>query len=255
MNNASRRVPVPVALLFAMDIALVAAPVIDYWSGSPFGRLRHLIDLDAENTLPTWYSSMQWFCAAFLFALLTIHAYRSRLRGLTAAAALALACCAFSIDEIAGIHEWLGHKSDALLPGGSRAATGLWSTGLWPFLLGIPVLLMLTVVVIRIRDIFVARSPRALQLLVVGLVIMFTGALGVELAANLVGTGSGNGGLVLSQLVLEEFMEMLGVSFIVWSAYDVLLAYGFELKMPVPTPRLEAGTIAVTSPVHESQPT
>lgn len=253
MNNASRRVPVPVALLFAMDIALVAAPVIDYWSGSPFGRLRHLIDLDAENTLPTWYSSMQWFCAAFLFALLTIHAYRSRLRGLTAVVALALARCAFSIDEIAGIHELLGHKSDALLSGGNRAATGLWSTGLWPFLLGIPVLVMLAAIVIRMRDIFVPRSPHALQLLVAGLVIMFTGALGVELAANLV--GSGNGGLVLSQLVLEEFMEMLGVSFIVWSAFEVLLAYGFELKMPVPTPRLEASTIAVASPVHESHPT
>lgn len=253
--TASRRVPVPVALLFAMDIALVAAPVIDYWSGSPFGRLRHLIDLDAENTLPTWYSSMQWFCAAFLFALLTIHAYRSRLRGLTAIAALALACCAFSIDEIVGIHEWLGHESDALLPGGSRAATALWSTGLWPFLLGIPVLAMLTAIVIRIRDLFVPRSPRALRLLVAGLAIMFAGALGVELAANLVGTVPGNGGLVLSQLVLEEFMEMLGVSFITWSAYDVLQAYGFELKTPVPTPRLQTTTITVASPLDESQPT
>jgi hypothetical protein len=27
-------------------------------------------------------------------------------------------------------------------------------------------------------------------------------------------------------------MEMLGVSFIVWSGYEILRAYGFELRMP-----------------------
>lgn len=115
-----RGIPAPIAALFAMNVVLILIPVVDFWLGSPVREFRKLINLDAETTLQAWYSSMQWFCAGFLFSLSTLHAYRSRLRGLMAMAAFAMACIAFSIDEIAGIHEWLGHKADALLPGASR---------------------------------------------------------------------------------------------------------------------------------------
>jgi len=41
-----------------------------------------------------------------------------------------------------------------------------------------------------------------------------------------------HGGLFLTQVVVEEFLEMLGVTLIAWSASSLLDAYGFQLRLP-----------------------
>jgi hypothetical protein len=225
-------IPLPIAFLLATNVVLVLIPMVDFWLGSPIRELRKLISLDGETTLQAWYSSMQWFCAGFLFGLGTLHAYWSRLRGVLALGTFALACIVFSIDEIAGIHEWLGHQSDAWLPGGSRKETALARTGLWPFVIGVPVLAAVALIVRQMRHLFLPAAPRALRLLVTGLVIMFTGALLIELGANLFERIPEHRGFNLAQLVVEEFLEMLGVSFIVWAACELLRAQGFALQMP-----------------------
>jgi hypothetical protein len=167
-----------------------------------------------------------------MFALFATHAWLSRMRGALCIAAIAFACLSFSVDEIAEIHERLGSAADALMSGGTRHGTALWSTGLWPFVIGIPVIAMLAVVVRGTRHIFLARAPRALALLIVGFVVMFTGALVVELAANLLQAGAPHGGLFTAQVIVEELLEMLGVTLITWSAAALLQAYGFELVRP-----------------------
>lgn len=227
-----QRVPFWIVVLLLLDVALIAAPVIDYWLGSPFSRLTLLIHLDRENSLQSWYSSMQWFCAGILFGTLVVHLIRNQPAGLWAMAGLSLLFFVFSVDEITGVHEWVGQKSDALLPGGDRGNTALWRTGIWPLLIGIPVLALLALSVVRIRRLFLPHSRQAFALLIAGLTIMFTGALVVELGANLIEVRPGNRGLILLQLVCEEFLEMLGVSLVVWSAYELLRAYGFELRVP-----------------------
>lgn len=90
----------------------------------------------------------------------------------------------------------------------------------------------LALIVQQMRRVFLPVAPRALRLLVTGLVIMFTGALLIELGANLFEKIPEYPALNLVQLVVEEFLEMLGVSFIVWAAYELLHAQGFALKMP-----------------------
>ena len=231
-----RRIPLLIALLFAADCALALIPVIDYAAGHPFQRLSNLFNLDTERTVPTWYSSMQWLCAGAMFALFASHAWRSRMRGALSIVALALACVTFSVDEVAEIHERLGFATDALLSGGSRDGTALWSTGLWPFVIGIPAIAMLAVAVRGTRHIFLARAPRALALLIVGFIVMFTGALVVELASNLVNAGAARGGAFLTQVVIEEWLEMLGVTLITWSAFTLLQVHGFALRLPAVAP-------------------
>lgn len=228
--STHRRIPVPILLLFAFDLLLVIMPGIDFLLGSPWGRLRNFVDLDAESSLPTWYASMQWFCAAGLFGLLAFYAWRRHLRGGLHVGLLGLAFLAFSIDEIVQLHEWLGEESDVLLPGATRSATAFSATGIWPFVVGIPVLALLAFILLRMRLLFVPRARRALRLLITGIVIMFTGALMVELAANLVEAPDSGAGLL--QVMAEEFLEMLGVSFIVWSGYEGLRAHGVELLLP-----------------------
>lgn len=232
MLAGPRRIPLLIALLFAADLILALVAVVDYSAGHPFPRLSNLFNLDTESTIPTWFASMQWFCAGAMFALFATHAWLSRMRGALCIAAIAFACLSFSVDEIAEIHERLGSAADALMSGGTRHGTALWSTGLWPFVIGIPVIAMLAVVVRGTRHIFLARAPRALALLIVGFVVMFTGALVVELAANLLQAGAPHGGWFTAQVVVEELLEMLGVTLITWSAASLLQAYGFELVRP-----------------------
>ena len=75
-----------------------------------------------------------------------------------------------------------------------------------------------------------ARAPRALMLLIVGFIVMFTGALAVELVANLVSADK-HSAAFLMQVVVEETLEMLGVSLIVWSAFALLKAYDLEVSV------------------------
>lgn len=235
MLAGPRRIPLLIALLFAADLLLALIATVDFAAGHPFPRLSNLFNLDTESTIPTWYSSMQWFCAGAMFSLFAAHAWRSRMRGALCIVAVALACLTFSVDEIAEIHERLGAAADTLMSHGTRHGTALWSTGLWPFLIGIPVIAMLTVVVRGTRHIFLARAPHALGLLIVGFVVMFTGALVVELGANLLGATAPHGGWFTAQVVAEELLEMLGVTLITWSASSLLQAYGFEVRIPAAT--------------------
>jgi hypothetical protein len=225
-----RRIPLLIALLFAADCALILIPVIDYAVGHPFQRLSNLFNLDAERTVPTWYSSIQWFCAGAMFGSFASHAWHRRMRGALCIASVALACVVFSVDEIAEIHERLGFATDALLSGGTRDGTALWSTGLWPILIGIPATLAIAIVVRGTRHILLARAPRALLLLVAGFIVMFTGALAVEMVANLVSADKSSGAF-LAQVVVEEGLEMIGVTLIAWSAYALLEAYDLDISV------------------------
>jgi hypothetical protein len=230
-----RQMPLLIALLFAADLMLAIIPVLDFVIGRPYQLLSNLFNLRNEGTLPTWYSSMQWFCAGAMFVLFAIHALRSRMRGALSIAALALACSAFSIDEVAKIHELLGSVANSLMDRPLREV-GLWATGLWPVVVGIPAIVVLAITVRGTRHIFLARTSRALVLLIIGFAVMLTGAVIVELGVNLLDETGPRGGSFLIQVVVEELMEMLGATCVVWSASALLHAYGFRLRMPTAAP-------------------
>jgi hypothetical protein len=247
--NVMPRIPTWVRVLFAADVALVVAPAVDYLVGSPLSVVRNWLNLDSEFSLPAWYSSMQWLCAAVLFGLVPAYLWKRRLPGVWALGAFALLCFAFSIDEILGIHEWLGRQSDALLPGGTRQNTFFLSTGIWPVVIGIPVLAILAALLVALKRVYARGGRRASRKLVVGIVVMFSGALLVELAKNLVAAAPESSGMALPQLIAEEFMEMVGVTIITWAAYDFAVAHGFELRFQgaaTPQPVAER-TVTVSS--------
>jgi len=227
-----RRIPAGICVLFAADIALVVAPTLDYLVGSPFSAVRNWLSLDSEFSLPAWYSSMQWFCAAMLFGLIPAYLWKRRLPGMWALAALALLCLVFSIDEILGIHEWLGRQSDALLPHGHRDHTLFSRTGIWPIVIGLPVVAILAALLLSLKRVYTRSGKHACRRLVAGVIVMFSGALLVELANNFMETAVAGGGLALLQVVVEEFLEMVGVTVIIWAAYDFTVAHGFALSVP-----------------------
>jgi hypothetical protein len=242
-----RQVPLLIVALFAADLVLVIVAVVDYAIGRPIQRLSILFILGNEGTVPTWHSSMQWLCAGVMFGLFAAHALRTGMRGALSIAALALACLVFSIDEVAQIHERLGSVANDLLLDRPRRAIGLWATGLWPFVVGIPAIAVLAVIVRGARHVFLTRASRALVLLTAGFVIMFTGAVVIELGANLLDETGRRDGSFLTQVVVEELMEMLGVTLVVWSGLSLLLAHGFRLRMPIAVSQRRADVTAIAA--------
>jgi hypothetical protein len=221
---ANRKIiPQFVIILFAIDFLFCFLYLVNFLVGVPSFQITRLLDLNGERNLPSWYSSVQWFCAAFLFGIFAIRNFDWDSKRSWVLLLLPLVFLAFSIDEIAGIHEALGDKSDALLPTGNRKDTLFKNTGIWFALLGIPVLLFCLFVLSSMK-IFLMGSLHVFRKMMIGIFIFFGGAIGMEILSNI--PSSENLGYIL-QNILEEGMEMGGVTVLLWAAHDLLLANGF----------------------------
>ncbi|MGI8830705.1 MAG: hypothetical protein ACR2I5_13170 [Candidatus Limnocylindria bacterium] len=188
-------------------------------SGSGF--IARQLDPGGEANLPTWYSSMQWALAA---ALLAIYA-RFPPAGLTGGVRLylpTLGALVLSLDEVAGIHEWVGQRSDFLLPGGTRAGTAFSSSGIWMFIL-LPVVIVAGIWVARLLVDHLRAAPRATALFAAGALLFMFGAAGLELATN---AAAGDRSVQLAISTVEEVCELIGASLVVWGAWELLQGTG-----------------------------
>jgi hypothetical protein len=233
------RIPAPILILFAIDLALGLVFVLNYWAGEPSRRLTVLIDLDGEANLPAWYSSILWFCTAGLLGLFAYRNFKVSSPRSWALAGLALLFLLFSLDEVARLHEWLGRLSDALLPGGERANTTFAATGIWIFVIGLPVIVVLGALLWSVRSLF-KRAPGALTKVVLGMFIMLSGALVIETFDNFVAAGSS---LRLLQVFVEEMLELLGSTVVLWGGLELLTRSGIVLAR-----RREAVVLAPNPP-------
>jgi hypothetical protein len=222
-STALRTLPNLIAACFMIDIALAFAFLINYWVDHPHSRLTNLLHLSQEGNLPTWYSSVQWFSVAALLAIFVARHANRGVRCSWALAALPLLFLGLSLDEVASIHEQLGDMSDRLLPGGDRKATPFPRTGIWMFLLGVPFIAVLWALIAAVRP-FMANDRGALAKIVVGMTVMLSGSLIVEIFINLFERGSTGDAL---QIFVEELLEMLGGTIVLWGSYE--LARGDEL--------------------------
>lgn len=214
------RIPTPrfVVALFGLDLTLGLVYLAYYLLGRPFDSLAHFIDLDGEANVPTWYASIQWFCvAAMLWVFARRHVARSSMRSWLLLL-LPAVFLAFSLDEVAGIHEWLGVKSDVLLPGGTRATTAFSQTGLWFLFIGVPLVILFVGLIGAVRP-YLARVPGAFVKLVAGMALVLTAAIGVDALSNFVVEGSLPG---VVQIVIEEVAEMIGVTTVLWGSYELI---------------------------------
>ena len=230
---ANRKIiPQFVIILFAIDFLFCFFYAVNFLMGSPSEQITRLLDLSGEMNLPTWYSSVQWFCAAFLFGIFAIRNFDWDSKRSWVLLLLPLVFLAFSIDEIAGIHEYLGVKSDALLPTGNRKDILFKTTGIWFVVLGIPVLLLCLFILSFMKK-FLMRPPHVFRKMMIGVSIFFGGAIGMEILSNI--PSSKNFGYIL-QNILEEGMEMGGVTVLLWAAHDLLLANGFTWHLDTVAP-------------------
>lgn len=217
MLSRACRMPPVVMVFIVADLLLCLAFIANYLLGQPFSKPTALLDLNGENSLPAWYSSMQFFfifllAAIFVHNRFRLHGRRLSLIGLPALFLL------MSIDESVMIHEYLGRYSDVLLAEGTRAGTMFQETGIWTLVVGLPFLLIFLLWVRSVRK--QISMPSAVSKLVTGMGIMLAGALGCELLSNFIGKS-----LQVVELVLEEGLEMMGATVMMWAVYDLAVQY------------------------------
>lgn len=222
-----RRMPTVILIFFIIDVALVMAYSFNYLADRPYRWVTRFLDLNRESNLPTWYSSMQWFCVAALLGLFAQRNFSPAQRKSWFLMILPWLFLALSLDEVALIHESLGHASDSLLPGASRTGTVFSRTGIWMFVIGMPFLAFFVGLILSIRTYF-QRAPGALVKILLGMAIMLGGAIGIEIFMNVVTPGSGYAAL---QVLSEELGEMLGSTIVLWGSYELLDRHGFAVQL------------------------
>jgi hypothetical protein len=220
-------VPAAVLVFFIADFGLALAYLLNFAIGQPAEKLTLILDLEGEANLPTWYASTKLFIVAALLGLFARqHFEPSQLRSWPLVG-LALAFLAFSADETAQIHEWVGYKVDTVvLEGGTRAGTLFDHTGLWMFLVGLPVAAAIGVLIWSVRF-YLGRAPGVVSKYVAGCGVLMLGAVGLEMLRNFVAPGTG---AHVVQVCAEELLEMAGVTLILWGTLDLLKAYRIHLS-------------------------
>ena len=206
----SPRLPRLVKAFLAADFFVGLPYVANELIGRPFAKINRLVDLDDEANFPSWYSSVQW---AVVAALMGFAVYRLHKRGAKAALPLFIVAAAFlalSLDEIAQIHEKLSIGVSGKVGSGQGALKSLWLPAL-----GVPLLIVLGVAARRAKAAF-DDAPGSLRAFILGLGVFALGAFGIEPIVSLVFHTSGP-----AYVWVEETMEMLGVTFLLWSAFGL----------------------------------
>jgi hypothetical protein len=222
------RIPPAILIFLVIDLALGLAYVVNYLAGQPFRPLTRLLDLNGECNLQSWYSSMQWLCVAILQGIFAYRNFSRSSRRSWLLVALALLFLAFSVDEVAQIHEGLGKRMDMMLPGGTRKNTPFSHSGIWMLVIGGPFIIFFAWLAYSVRGYF-WRAPGAYVKLVLGMALFLTGAIGIEALSNLVVPGSAFD--ILENFVEEVVCEMIGSTIVLWGSYELLDKHRFAFRL------------------------
>lgn len=205
-------------LLLTIDLALVVLYGLNLMLGQPSWLLTLLLDLDGEQSIAMWFSSMQ-LSATGVILLLTSIQPTSRPVPLTRALVFfGLGFLFLSADEALQLHErtW---RIARFVFGGPRVK-GDW--GLWVVVyaaLGVPLL----VFAMRPMHNWRQRQRTAVNVIVLGFGVIVLGAAGFESIGHLWLHDGALKRLYPLEVAFEEGFEMAGGSLLVYGA--LLLLY------------------------------
>lgn len=193
--------------LFLIVVSFVVPTLgIDFFQG---GREGHrLLDVSFEANIPTWWSAMMLGVSGLAFI---VHARAtSAMRGWKVgipAGIIGLILVLLSMDDMSGIHENLFRLGQYIAPN--------FFAYNWLFL-GIP----LGIAVLTVSAFALVKLPGDQRKLVaLGLVVFFSGALGLELVGSYMATHDLHLSTIGKILYhVEEFLEMCGAALLVVAA-------------------------------------
>jgi hypothetical protein len=172
---------------------------------APDGAIGNWFNVDEENNLPTWWGTTLLASAALAHLWAGWVARRTAARGSLPFTIVAVVLLAMSIDEASQLHESLD-----LLEG---TVSVPYEFNYFWLVFGIP----LAVGVLIVALLAGLRLPRlSLTFLLLGFLVFFLGAVGVEvLGADVLDQGQGGTQAEVDTYHVEEALEMLGASLLV----------------------------------------
>ncbi|HXD32947.1 MAG TPA: hypothetical protein VN643_17615 [Pyrinomonadaceae bacterium] len=200
--------------LILCELGLVGIYWLDIFSGGHFQALRTLFDLDGEGNIPAWFSSAQLLVVALAFLT---HALRQPWGVRPSKGFFGLAACAAlyaSMDEAGQVHEqitaWMGRRYIDWLP--NYAGKHFW----WVMICVALAVCVLQILAADLLNIW-SRQRRFLGLAVFGIFIGLSGCMGVESLGYKLLNGDRTTIWYKLEVTAEEFMEMFGVSLILFA--------------------------------------
>lgn len=189
--------------LTLIAIIIIASNIINILLGEPSWQITRLIDLDAEANIPTWFSSILLFIAAF-FAYHCSLLAKTRQNGKTIWQVLSVGLLVMSCDEVATIHERLGFVINKYIFRFPRPESHTWLLMIAPL-----AIIVILGICVRIKK-YLKGSTKALRLLTIGVLVYFFGSIVLEstwmfLCSNHLDV------LHRVEVILEESFEMIGV--------------------------------------------
>ena len=165
---------------------------------TPSVNLVEIFDLDAEATLPSWYSAVQLLLVALALVTVGSGFAGARRRDFSIAAGVALVA---SADEVVSFHERLNDVMDL----GPPLNTKWWV---------VPGVLVVALLAYTLRHMLTSLGRRTGRLLVLGIAVYFLGALGFEASSAVLATSSTEYAV---EVALEECAELLGQTIVLYA--------------------------------------
>ncbi|RPJ86617.1 MAG: hypothetical protein EHM18_05315 [Acidobacteria bacterium] len=198
------------SILFLVASSFLALHLIAYYlfyhapiDSSLFRLIVEALDLNAEGTLSTWYSSVTLLACGIGFGFVALAAYQDGSPRALHWSALCLLAMLFSADEIAGLHEKLNGPVKMLIHAG----------GFFTFAWVIPGLVFVLFLLVSFRRFYRSLPRQTRFYLGLATALYFLGSLGLEMVGGEYSEAYGRDGFGYKALTgLEEFLEMAGVA-------------------------------------------
>src|SRR5829696_328139 len=156
-----------IAVLLITLVSFVARVAMYRWGVEGYLQPLRIFDVGEERSIPTWFESIQFLLCSILLAVVTVAKRRRNDRYSLHWGVLSIIFLLLSLDEVASIHEAIGHQSARLL----HSVTGFTPGGAIKFFWVVPGTIFVVIVLLAYLR-FLADLPRSTRRL-----FLFAGAL------------------------------------------------------------------------------
>ena len=232
---------------------LAARFALYMWGEGALLRPLGLFDVGREDSIPTWFESMQFMLCSALLAVIAVAKKQHSERYTLHWGVLSIIFLYLSLDEVATIHETIGGELERLL----HNSTGFNASGAISFFWVVPGAAFVFIVVLAYVR-FLAYLPRTTRRLFLFAGALFVlGALGLEmLTAQVVSSSGGIANWLVSashgivdrdsasaiptilkgvQTSIEEMFEMLGLTAFIYGLLSYISSHVEDMSVRVRT--------------------
>jgi hypothetical protein len=217
------------------DLVVVLAYLADWgvggfsWNHGLRWKLAALVDLNGQNNLLTWYSSVQLCLTAFLLAVFAYLKCDKRTKASWLLPLLPLVFTLLSFEQVAMIHQWLAFKSGRVFASAFAAMSTLYLRNI-VILFFVALGALAVACAYGLKPYFEGRRP-VIAKYFIGSLVLFgcTVGIGPDTVWRWLPRSQA---LRVFQISLRELGKLAGVTITMWATYDLLVSHSITLTAP-----------------------